>query len=92
VLLAIYFYEYFIKKEYITKTTMAFLQSTSVNRTEFYTPGANCFAANDNTAVSEQVFNISVTKIETIINPNRAESFSRRRESGGDTSMRWYDG
>ena len=45
--------------------------TTSVNRTEFYTPGANCFKANDNTAFSEQVFNISVTEIETIINPNR---------------------
>ena len=43
-----------------TRATVLAFQSAGVNGTEFYTPEADCFAANRDASFSEQVLNITM--------------------------------
>ena len=42
-------------------------QSTCVNKAEFIIPETNYLAANGNTSFSEKIFNLAVTKTETVV-------------------------
>jgi hypothetical protein len=68
-LLPVYLDEYFVDKECIAVTSMLLFLSMCINRTEFITPEPIFLAANGNTSLSEQVFNIAVTKIESVVKP-----------------------
>ena len=69
-LLAIDFHKDFIDIECVTKATMLSLQSPGINGSEFYTPEADSFSTDDNATLGEQVFDISVAEIETVVEPD----------------------
>ena len=69
-LLAIDFDEDFIDVESVAIASVLSLQSAGINGTEFDAPQANCFAANCDASLSENVFNIQMTQIEAIIEPD----------------------
>ena len=49
---------------------MFWFQSTSVQRAELDAPEANRFATDNNPSLSEQVFNISMAQIESVVEPD----------------------
>ena len=57
---------------------MPSLQSLGVYSSEFDTPKANCFATDCNASFGEKVFNISVTEIKAMIEPDRVADYVRR--------------
>lgn len=61
--------EYFIDIEGITKTVLPAFQTSSIPGPKFITPQADRFVAYDYTSFSEQIFNISMTKIESKVEP-----------------------
>jgi hypothetical protein len=70
VLFAVDFDEHFIDEEGITIASMFTLQSACINGTEFDTPEANRLAADGDIAFSQKVFDISMTQIETTLEPD----------------------
>ena len=64
------FDEHFIDEEGVTITSMFTLQSACINGTEFDASEANRLAADGDTAFSQKVFDISMTQIETMIEPD----------------------
>jgi hypothetical protein len=60
-LLAVDFDEYFIDVEGVTKSSVLSLQSAGINGTEVYTPEADCFSADDDASLGQQVFDIAMT-------------------------------
>ncbi len=46
------------------------LQSSGVNGSEFDAPEADRFAADGDTSLSQQIFNMAVTQIEAIVQPD----------------------
>jgi hypothetical protein len=69
-LLALDLDEDFIDEEGVAIATMATLQSSSVYSSEFDAPQADRFTADCDTSFSEKVFDISVTQIEAVIEPD----------------------
>jgi hypothetical protein len=69
-LLAVDFDKDFIDEEGIAVALMLSFQSPSVERAEFYTPKANRFTTYRDTSLSQQIFDVTVTKIETIVEPD----------------------
>jgi hypothetical protein len=57
----------FINIEGITIASMLPLQSAGINRSEFDTPEPDRLSADSDTSLGEQVFNISVAEIESIV-------------------------
>jgi hypothetical protein len=70
--------EDFIDVEGVAVTSMFSLQPTSINSSEFDTPETNCFAADSDSSFGEEVFNIAMAQVETIVEPD-----SVRNEVGG---------
>jgi hypothetical protein len=54
-----------------TKASVFSFQSSSVQWAELDTPKADRYAVHDNTPFCQQVFNISMTKIEPMVKPDR---------------------
>ena len=69
-MLAVDFDEDLIDVEGITIASVLSLQSTGINGTEFYTPEADCFATDGDSAFSEKVFDVTVGQVETIVEPD----------------------
>ena len=45
-------------------------QTASVNAAKLYAPLANGLMADDNTALKEEVFNIAMAEVESVIKPD----------------------
>ena len=72
--------EDFIDVERVAVSSVFSFQAPSVDSSEFDTPEADRFAANGDATFGEQIFNIPMTEIEAIVEPNCvADNF--RRES-----------
>ena len=69
-LFAVDFDEYFINVEGIAVAPVLSLQAAGINGSELDTPEANRFSADRDAALSEQIFNISVAEIESIVEPD----------------------
>ena len=69
-LLAIDFDEDFVDEKGVTVAPELSLQSSSIYSAEFDTPEADGFATDSDASLSEQVFNIPVAQIESIVEPD----------------------
>jgi hypothetical protein len=69
-LFAVDFHKDFVNEERITVTAMPPLQSFRVESTEFDAPQSDGFVADSYTAFSQKVFDITVTEIESIVQPD----------------------
>ena len=69
-LLAIDLYEDFIDVESVTVTTMFSFQSPSVQSAEFDAPEADRLSSDDDASLGEEIFDIPVAQIETIVEPD----------------------
>jgi hypothetical protein len=64
------FHEYFIDVEGITVALVLSLQSSSVYRSEFDTPQPDGFIADSDASFCQEIFDITVAEIESIVEPN----------------------
>ena len=69
-MLAVDLHEDFVDVEGVAVATMFTLQSAGINGAEFDTPEADRFSGNSDASLSEKIFNIAVTEIESIVKPN----------------------
>ena len=60
----------FIDVECVAVASMASLQSSSVNGAEFDAPQADRLSGDSDPTLCQKVFNISVTEIESIVEPD----------------------
>jgi len=70
-LLAIDLHEDLIDVERIAVATVSLFESTSVSSAKLDTPESNGFVADANASFGEQVFDISMAEIESMVEPNR---------------------
>jgi hypothetical protein len=69
-LLAVDLDEYFIDVKGVAETSVPSLQATGINRTEFNAPETDRFAADGDTAFREKVFDIAVSEVESMVEPD----------------------
>jgi hypothetical protein len=69
-LLAIDFDEDFIDVEGIAVASVLSLQSSGVHSSEFYAPQTNRFSTDHDASLSENIFDIAMTQIEAIVQPD----------------------
>ena len=62
--------EYFIDVEGIAVTPVLALQVFGHKRTELDTPETDCFTADGDASFSEEIFNIAVAEIKSIVEPD----------------------
>lgn len=67
--LAIVLHIHLIEIDDVTGTAVIVLQSASVYSAKFYTPERDCFAANSDTWLREQIFNIAVAQVAAKVQP-----------------------
>jgi hypothetical protein len=79
-LLAIDFYEDLINVEGIAVTSVLPLQSAGIDGTELDAPETDGFSGYSDAPFSEQIFNIPVAQIESIVQPD-SKADDVRRES-----------
>ncbi|MFT4730401.1 MAG: hypothetical protein ACI9UN_004927 [Granulosicoccus sp.] len=77
-LLAVDLDEDFIDVEGVTVTSMLSLQATCKNGSEFDTPETDCFAADSDSSFGEEVFNIAMAQVETIVEPDSVRNYVKR--------------
>ena len=70
VLLTINLHEYFIDIEGVTETLVSAFQTSSISRPKFVTPQPDGFVADDNASLSQEIFDIPIAEIESMIEPN----------------------
>jgi hypothetical protein len=70
VLLTTDLHEYFIDVEGVTVATMLAFQTTGIDSSELDAPEADCFPTDGDASFSEQVFDITVTEIKSIVEPD----------------------
>jgi hypothetical protein len=86
-LLSIDLHEDFIDVKGITVALMLSPQSSSVDSSKFDAPEADSFVAHSNAAFSQQAFNIAMTQLKTVVEPDsigddiRVGAPSRNRRS-----------
>ena len=69
-LFAIDLHKDFIDEKGIAVASVFSLQPSSIYSTEFDTPKSNCFAADSDTSLREQILDIPVTEVETEVEPD----------------------
>jgi hypothetical protein len=69
-LLAVDLYKYLIDIEGIAVASVLAFQSTCINRSEFDTPEADRFPTDRDASLGEKVFDVAVTEIEPVIEPD----------------------
>jgi hypothetical protein len=69
-LFAVNLHKNFVDVERIAIALMLSLQSTSINRSEFDTPEADRFSADSDASLGQKVFDIPVTEIEAVVEPD----------------------
>jgi hypothetical protein len=62
--------EDFVDEEGVAVTSVLALQSTCINGSELYAPEADCFSGYSDASLGQEIFNISVTQIEAIVEPD----------------------
>ena len=70
VLPTINLHEYFIDIEGVTETLVSAFQTSSISRPKFVTPQPDGFVADDNASLSQEIFDIPMAEIESMIKPN----------------------
>lgn len=63
-------HEYLVDIEGVTVASVLSFQSSGIFDPEFDTPETDRFVTNGNTAFSESILDISMTEIETIVEPD----------------------
>ena len=69
-LLAIDFDDDFIDEEGVTIAPVLSLQSAGINGSELDAPETDCLSADGDATFSQEIFNISMTEIEAIVEPS----------------------
>ena len=69
-LLAIYLYEYFINVEGISVAPMFAFQLACINGSELNAPESYRFSTDCDASLSQEIFDITVAEIESIIEPD----------------------
>ena len=49
---------------------MLFLQTAGINRSQLDTPESDSFVAHDYSSLSEQIFDIPMTQVESVVEPD----------------------
>ena len=70
--------EDFIDEEDITLSSVLPLQSSSIQSAELDAPEANCFSGYSDASLGEKIFDIAVTEVESIIEPDGVRNDIRR--------------
>jgi hypothetical protein len=70
-LLAIDLHEDLINVERIAVTTVSPFETTSISSAKLDTPGSDGFVADTNASFGEQILDITIAKIESMVEPNR---------------------
>ena len=73
-LLAVDLNEGFIDEECVAVTLMLPLQFTSIQRAEFDTPKPDRFWTDSDSSLSQQIFDVTVAQIESIVQPDGVEN------------------
>ncbi len=63
-------HEHLINEERVTTALMLSSQSLGIFRPEFIAPQANGLVANLNTALWQQIFEITMTEVESVVEPD----------------------
>ncbi len=63
-------HEHLINEERVTITLMLSSQSLSILRPKFIAPQSNCFVAHLNASAWHQIFDITMTEVESMAEPN----------------------
>jgi hypothetical protein len=66
-MLAVDFHEDFIKEECIAVASVPSLHSSGVDSSKFDTPEADRFSVDSDASFGEQIFDVAVTEVESII-------------------------
>ena len=69
-LLAVDFYEDFIDEEIIALSPVLSLQSAGIDSTELDTPESDRFSSDCNATLSQQIFDIAVAQVESVVEPD----------------------
>ena len=69
-LLTINLHEDLINEKCISVSLVLLFQTTNIFQTELIAPQTNCLIANGDSTFSQQIFDISMTEIESMIEPN----------------------
>ena len=64
-------HEYFINEKNIAETLVPTLQPAGILRSKLVTPQTNSFITDGNSTFSQQIVDISMTEVKSIIEPNR---------------------
>jgi hypothetical protein len=78
-LLSLNLHKYLINEKGITISLVFSSQSLSIFRSELIAPKMNCFIAHHDTSFSQQIFNISVTEVESVLEPDGILNNFRRK-------------
>ena len=78
-LLTINLQEDLINEECISISLVLLLSTTNIFQTELIAPQTNCLIANGDSTFSQQVFDISMAEIESMIEPNCVLNDFRRK-------------
>jgi hypothetical protein len=70
ILLAVYFYEDFIDVKCIAVTPVLALKASGINGPELDTPKADRFPGDGDAAFGQEIFNISMTYVESEVEPD----------------------
>ena len=70
-LLTIDLHEDLVDEERIAITTVSPFQTTSISSTKFDTPKSDGFVANNDASLREQVFDITIAEVESMVQPDR---------------------
>ena len=70
-LLAIDLHEDLVDEERIAITTVSPFKTTSISSSKFDTPKSDGFVANNDASLREQVFDITIAEVESMVEPDR---------------------
>ena len=68
-MLAIDLQKYFVSVKSVAVATMTSFQSSGIERTELDAPETDRFAGDNDTSLSQKIFEILVTEIESVVEP-----------------------
>ena len=69
----------FIDEECVAVASVLPFQSAGINGTEFDTPESDGFSADYDSALSQEIFDVSVTQVEPVVQLNRTADDVRRK-------------
>jgi hypothetical protein len=69
-LLSVNLYEDLVDEKRVTVASVLSLQSACIDGSELDAPETDCFATNCDASFSEQVFDISMAEVESVVEPD----------------------